>query len=341
MTPPSSTRSFAVNAIIGFALCVMIYHQAYTLAPLSKHCQMTFLHPKLTMDFMVIKTRLGTMDLRRSWSPRILSIGMGYLFTRDCLIGNQVLAEPFSQKVGLYVSFWLGLVFLLYLLTLEQLALLPILGTYCAVAFGYMPGIVDRVYPWDMPALFFYTLFVCLMIRRRTIYFLPLLPLAVLFKESTGLLALAYLFGPQPLSKRLRLFLIAGALAAGAKLYANYITHSGGGMALNGKIFAANLRYIATGEFTHAEWYAFPLRRIDHPLLINAGLFAAFFIAKCKDPNIAALRCIFIVFTLLTLFMGIIFEYRIWFELIPICLYPLYCRELAEPPGGLRSVQSN
>lgn len=327
---------FAAAAIIALALCVMVYHQAAALAPLHPHTAQTFLAPRFQSRFVGFKSELGVMDLHKSWAPRLLSTGLGYLFTRGSVEGNAAVADRFAHEVGLYAAFWMGLILLLYLLTLRHLALLPILGTYCAVSFGYLPGVADRVFPWDLPALFFYTLFVCLMLRRRLLLFLPLLPLAVLFKETAGLLALGYLFGPWPLGRRLRLFALAAALAALARFGALAVTHTFGAPPFSAALLLANLRFCLTGVFPHPEWYLYPLRWFDHPLLIDAGLFAAFLCVRGGDANLRALRWIFFTFTALMFCGGIIFEYRIWFELIPICLYPLYSQTLSaeSSPAG-------
>lgn len=327
---------FSATAIIALALCVMIYHQAATLAPLHPHTALTFLAPRNHFHFEGFKSSLGVMDLRRAWTPRILSLWLGYAFTRDAIEGNAAVADRFAHKTGLYVAFWMGLTLMLYLLTLRERALLPILATYCAVNFAYLPGAADRVYPWDMPALFFYTLFVCLMLRRRQLFFLPLLPLAVLFKETAGLLALGYLFGPWPLRRRVRLFLIAAGLAGLARVGVLAATHTFGDVPFKWALLAANLRYCLTGTFPYPDWYRYPLMRINHPLLINAGLFAAFILVPTRDVNGRALRWIFYTFTALMLCGGIIFEYRIWFELIPICLYPL-CLQAPTPETAQNS----
>lgn len=317
-------RAFAAIAVISVALCVMMMHQVERLAPLCLQSAIAFMAPGHGMGFSVAKTKVGVMDFRSTWTPRIFSLKVGYAFTRGAEAEGKLDMPRFARKAGLYVAVWLGLIFLLYLMTLRERALLPILGTYCAVAFGYMPGIVDRVMPWDMPALFFYTLFICLLIRGNLKPLLFIMPIAVAFKETAALLALAFLFTGEPRARRLRQFALALALAVAARLAAARATHTlGGGIPGNLALLWANLRYCVTGAFPHPEWYI-PLQRIDHPLLINAGLFTAFLLAPPRDRNAPCLWSIFIIFTGMMLLSGVIFEYRIWFELIPISLYPFY-----------------
>lgn len=241
--------------------------------------------------------------------------------------------ERFSHCVGLYASAWLGLVFLLYLITLRGESLIPILGTFCGVAFGCMPGITDRIYPRDMPALFFYSLFICFLIVGRINWFLLFLPLAVLFKETACVLVLAYLFVNEPMRRRVLWFAVALILGGGTKVVADLVTQSTGGFSLDPTVFWVNVRFILFGEFPHREWYT-SLARINHPIFINAGLLAAFWLHPFKCRHKSMLRMIVLIFAVMAMLWAIVCEYRIWFELIPLCLFPLYCSRIPSAARG-------
>ncbi len=92
-----------------------------------------------------------------------------------------------------------------------------------------------------------------------------------------------------------------------------------------------NVQFILFGESPLREWYLH-LSRVNHPVFLNAGLLAAFFLMPFKCEHSRMLRTIVIVFCVGTLFWAIVFEYRIWFELIPLSLYPFYCRRIATKP---------
>ncbi len=196
-----AARETAAIAAIGLALCLMMYHQVRWLAPLQPHSAYTFAQLARQPRSPREPSDAGKLDLQKRWAPRILSNTLAVLITQDCLQGSALDVERFSHRVGLYASVWLGMIFCLYLLILRELSLIPILGTFCGVAFGYMPGIADRIYPWDMSALFFYSLFIGFLIAGRIKWFLVVLPVAVLFKETACVLALAYLFLDEPLEE--------------------------------------------------------------------------------------------------------------------------------------------
>jgi hypothetical protein len=336
----ATIREIAALAFVGLALCVMLYNQVQVIAPIAAPSSQTFSAYVLGIDFPTCQSQARCVDLQKSWKPRILSNILGSLCVGSAINDGRLAPTEFGPLAALYASVWLGLVFLLYLGFVGRTALIPILGTYAAVAFGYMPGIADRIYPWDMPALFFYTLFICLMIARKLEYFLIFLPVAVLFKETAAVLALAYLFVGGPLRRRLTLFGLALLLAGAAKLSADGLTHSFGRFTLDTHLLVANLRFVVLGTFPNREWYTW-MDRIDHPLFINAGLLVAFFVYPFRSRYAWMLRTIVLCFALGNLLWGIVFEYRIWFELIPILLYPLYCRwlplpERAAPPTAAR-----
>jgi hypothetical protein len=320
-----NVRRLAVVSVIGIALCVMLYNQVKLIVPLNYDNALTFVAGELDLEFYKGESEIGYVDLEKSWSPRVLSKALGSFFARGSIEGREIVPGRFVHLVGLYASLWLGLIFLAYVILLRENALIPILGTYCGVAFGYMPGIADRLFPWDLPALFFFTLFICLLYAGKTRFFLPILPIAVLFKETACVLAIGYLFLESSRRNRILAFGVALALGVATKLIADWATVSGTGLGLDASKLVANFRFIFLGEFPHPEWYI-PLQRINHPLLINAGLSLAFILHPSKGRHAKALWAVFLAFTASALIWGLILEYRIWFEMIPVSLYPFYRR---------------
>jgi hypothetical protein len=316
-----SCRKLVAVMFIGLALCVMTYHHASDLAMMRIESQISFLSQGSFAKYKV-------NNLGMAWAGRILSLKLGYEVARASLKGtapNSTAVEPacFRSLVGLYVAGWMGLIFFVYLIALKEQALLPMLGTFVGVEYGYLAGVADRVCSWDMPALFFYALFVCLLIHRRLVWMIPLLPIAVLYKEPAVLLPTAFLFEPLPKRRRIGLFLVAMSLAATTRLWATYATHTLGSAPLDWYKPHSNLQILFTLHYPAIRYYAFGLGWHNHPLLADAGLLVAFWIFPGRGEHLPALRLIFLLFTLLTFLFGIILEYRIWFELIPIALYPL------------------
>ena len=306
---------------VGLALCLMLYHQTRWLASQHPYTGATFSARRLDLHFPAAETRLGRVDAERNWRPRILSNVLGSLTQYGAPRRQELDRERLGHAVGIYSALWMAATAALYMVFVPTSAPLAMLGTYAAVGYGYLPGIADRVYPWDMPAVCFFALFVCLLIRRRPELFLWVLPLGVLCKETVAVLVLAYLFVEGTWRRRLRLFATALALALVTRLLAGFFTQSLLGGAPSLALVRANLRFLTTGEFPHPEWYLW-IGGPAHALLLDAGLLLGFLLHPYRDGNTRMLRVLVLAFALAILACGIVFEYRIWFELVPLCLYP-------------------
>jgi hypothetical protein len=315
------TRGTLAVVAVGLALCLMLYHQVRWLAPQHPFSSATFAARRHDLHFPVAETRVGRVDPERNWRPRILSNVLGSLALHGVPRHQDLDRERLGRAVGIYSGLWLAATTTLYMVFVPTSAPLAMLGTYAAVAYGYLPGIADRVYPWDMPALCFFALFVCLLIRRRPELFLWVLPLGVLCKETVAVLALAYLFVEGTWPRRPRLFGTALACALATRLLAGLSTQSLSGGAPSLALVRANLRFLVTGEFPHPEWYLW-ISGPAHALLLDAGLLLGFLLHPYRDGNTRMLRVLVLAFALAILACGIVFEYRIWFELVPLCLYP-------------------
>jgi hypothetical protein len=260
----------------------------------------------------------------------LLSNVLGSYVTRSAIVDGRISDERFAHLAGLWSAGWLALAFVLYLVFLGRDALIPMLGTFAGVAFCYMPGIGDRVYPWDRPSLFFSALFVCLPIKNKLPVMLLFLPTATLFKETAIVMAPAFLFLEGSRRKRIGMFGVALLSCVAAKIAADVITDSQSQFAFDPRLLLANIRYLLTGEFPHAEWYMWA-SRLNHPFLVNAGLLAAFFLYPFPDENAWMLRTVVLLFIAGTLTGAVIFEYRTWVGLVPVLLYPLSRVPLTRP----------
>jgi hypothetical protein len=305
-----SWRVIIAAILIACALGLMLYKQTLLLAPVFVDNYVAFLSYTLKLPFPTVKNEyVGVIDLGKAWKPRILSLYLGDLVTRKSVIDENINNRRFAHYVGLWTALWFGAIALLYILCFKGQSFLFIMATYCGLAFGYMPGIVDRIFPWDLPALFFFVLFLVLLDKNKIIYFLPLFPIAVLFKETCIILAIAYLFINTAFKKKLWLFAAALLLALLPKFLANILTGAAGWGFINIHLLWSNIKFIAGNMM---------------PFFINAGLLWAFIVIPFKSRNSAAIKCIFWLFVIAVLTNAVVFEYRIWFELIPLCVYALW-----------------
>ncbi|MCA9726640.1 MAG: hypothetical protein KC729_03090 [Candidatus Eisenbacteria bacterium] len=246
------------------------------------------------------------------WVSRVGSAALGYWFT------DADTAEGFVLRVGWWVAIWFGAVSLLWMVALHDWRhrLLAIFVNFAAICFAYLPAILGgeatRVYPWDMPALFFMTLVLLLIARRTSVVVTGVIVLlGMFFKETVGIVFLLPL-----LHRRYRpalIFLIAaivGRLAT--KTITGWQPH-----------FIELVGYCSPQE-PHSLRLWYNLRYLVsfehpfHPIFTNAGWLVAapFFMKRDRWPWLALLGA----FVISTVTCGVIHEYRIWLEAVPIGL---------------------
>jgi hypothetical protein len=222
---------------------------------------------------------------------------------------------------GFYHSSWLFLLFGILILHRKD-ALFLILGVFCGLMYNFIVPAGQWFFPWDMPAMFFFT-WACLLYDKRQI--LPMITvvwLGSLFKETVMCCALLILLDEfRPLRKRVAAF----AVTVIACILARKLL-----MALYGVREMAFAFNCATNphELITKPWTTF-LQNLDYlasfhlnsGLFINAGgLFLIFLIPwRCR-------RDVSFKILIFTFFMGQLFlagdtifhEFREWYELLPL-----------------------
>jgi hypothetical protein len=275
-------------------------------------------------------------DFRAPWKPRVLSTILAAYTIR---VGERVLEHrdvPLVKNIrqltlGSWTSEWFIATCLAFILTLKKRSIFYVFGTFAGISFGYLVfyKTLIRVYPWDLPALFIFSLFLVLFLRKKYWLIFILIPLSMGFKETAFILCLAFMFSDQPW--RTRILMTAGSLflSAAIKIGIDMYVHAP-------LFFTMQMESL---DNTSTELYIISNMRLLLkdliPLFANAGLLLALFIAPSSNFNVRVFKFISIPFVIGILLFGIVTEYRIWFELIPFALYALdvaiYGDPLKEP----------
>jgi hypothetical protein len=302
-----------VPLLLALGAALPLFYQVVVLAPQQPDNVETFYSFSSGLDHY--------FELKTAWKTRLFSNALAWQVDRAAAdlmsrVDVQYINRPQPFALALWTAAWFLATCLVYILFVKQRAVLYILGTYAALTFGYVPKLpATRVYPWDMPALFVFALFLFLFLRNRFKWILILLPLAVGFKETAGVLCVAFLLAPE-LSRRdkWRMFLAAFVLCLLVKLGIDLFTRSasplftmetGLGGALSASYLLQNLKAFASLP----------------PFLINAGTLLSFFVLPAVHPKVSALKVIAVLFAAGNFLFGTVLEFRIWFELIPFALF--------------------
>lgn len=272
-------------------------------------------------------------DFNTAWRPRLFSTGLAALLAQaseNHFFGKIVLGTsyPLGLAVAIWTAGWFVLTGLPVILMIKRRSLFYIFGIFAAVSFGYMDVSIYqidlRIYPWDMPSLFIYVMFVLLFVNKNYKRLLLMIPIGVGFKETSIILCIGFLFADLPWRQRILMLAWSGALSFGLKIALD--------LYVRGPLFLT-METASNNEYHsyHLIDNLFQFRKII-PLFVNAGLLMAFYIAPASgNKNITALKIISIPFFLGQMLFGGITEYRIWFEMIPFALYALDLKIYGDP----------
>lgn len=301
---------YTIPLWISVAVSLSMFFQARLLAPENPDNRATFL--------VYAATENNAAALPNPWKPRLFSTYLAGLMMKAILhVENSatMLSENdvFELGVALWAASWLFLVNTTFVFAFRDRSLFYILGTFAAVSFGYMPGIVLRIFPWDMPALFFYTLLVVTSRRLPAYGFLVLIPLATGFKETAILLSITLFFSDKMKGKKMLMaFILVMLLSVFVKILLGVATgtpHAFFSMHSSAQLLRYNVISLVR-----------PNPYFPPPVFINAGLLLAFLLLPIVNRRMLILKVICLLFIIGTFTFGAIVEYRIWFEMIPISL---------------------
>jgi hypothetical protein len=227
----------------------------------------------------------------------------------------------FIRQVSFYNAFWLFAVFLLCIFLVKN-QLFWIFGIFASACYAWTPAAEYRIYPWDGPALFFWTLLV-LCSRPRFKDILPfILMIGTGFKETVMLGFLIPLFWFE-MPKRERIARCAIYLAACVMMKVTVVMLSRGLLPFYligaGAIAGQSVHHGLPKDFMN-NIHAIFSWKLNHPVFINGGtLLATFLLPNIK--NIVMFKVLALLYIIVMLFFGGICEFRIWHEMIPVFLY--------------------
>jgi len=222
----------------------------------------------------------------------------------------------FERIFGLYHAAWLFLLFLL-LIRFRRDALFIMFGTMSGLMYYLSDPVRPQFFVWDIATMFFFTLACLLYTSRRMGLLMLVVWLGALFKETTLCCALLILLGEHwPWRKRVMGFVVTviATLASYKLLMLQY--H------ITGRVFAMN-------QATNAHDLFFKSVLVDnvhslfslggrHVLFANAGGLLLMLLIPWRNRRDVIFKVLILVFVVGEFFWGIITEFRIWYEVLPL-----------------------
>lgn len=125
----------------------------------------------------------------RGWGSRLFSNYLAHFFVPA---GKDM--HQFSKGVGQWCALWFGLCCLIYVFCKRAWWLYLVFGTFAALCYGFTPPSFLRMYPWDMPAIFFYALIYLFVGQRRPWPVIFCVIIGTGFKETVAVCSVVFLF---------------------------------------------------------------------------------------------------------------------------------------------------
>jgi hypothetical protein len=219
---------------------------------------------------------------------------------------------------GLYHALWLLLLYLILILYRRD-ALLIMLGVFGGLMYNFTIPAGRWFYPWDMPTMFFFTWACLLYDQRRLLPLMVVVWLGSLFKETTLCCALLVLLGQHwPWKRRLAAFVaLAGACFLTRKLLMAIYDVKTMFFALNN---SNNIHELAhkTWSLLVANIHLLFSPGLNHVLFTNAGALFIMMLIPWHTRRDVVFKILAVAFILGQFLCGIIIEFRIWYEILPL-----------------------
>lgn len=274
---------------------------------------------------------LKTAQMRPAWHPRVYSnylasqlVWLKYLTpATERTKEEQIDKKQFKQALGFWWATWFFLTCAIYIVARKggYRSTFLIFGSFCAVIYDvFVPEAAHtRVYPWDAPALFFFSVIVLAIEKQSPLLLLATMFVGMGFKETAIVGCFAFAVWPNWTKHRRLKFLVASLLLCVATKIALDICTGGQKI-----FFTMQTAY----EPEDNRLYVFLIENLDHlwrwrlytPWCINAGTLLVFLLLPVRNPRILTFKLIATIFIACNLFFGRIMEFAIWLEMVPVAL---------------------
>jgi tetratricopeptide (TPR) repeat protein len=277
-------------------------------------------------------------EVQLNWKKRLAGPMLsGWLLDAKFRGQAEITWDGFQDVFGFYHAAWLFLLFLMLMVFRRDA-----LWIMAAVFAGLMYNLTDPsnppfYYPWDMPTMVFFTLACLLYDSRRMGLLMAVVWLGGLFKETTLCCALLILLGEHWSWKKR----VAGFAAT---VLATFTTNK-----LFMALYGMKAPIFAMNDARHLSdliWHSVLPNNIltlfrpelRHVLFVNAGSLFIILLLPWRNRRDVIFKLLIVTYIIGEFFYGIINEFRIWYEILPLgwmMIADNLVKERAKIPQGL------
>lgn len=276
----------------------------------------TQLEPENKKCFLALSSFDKIDEIRSAWRSRIASNLLASKFFKVTTSHLDFIPKrmQFRFTIAAYTFIWLVAIYALFVF-LTKRPLDYIFGIFGCISFAYNPYIDARFYPWDLPILLIFSLFLISLLNKYN-YLIVLLPaLGMAFKETSIVLCVAPLFLFDSKKEKVKYFLISLGLAVFVKVCIDILVG-------NSQIFfTQDLSNYGKSNFSQNLEL---LLQSPYLLMINSMTLLCSLIIKSPSKHDYLLKSIIVLFLLGIITCGLVSEVRIFMEVAPLSLYLIF-----------------
>ncbi len=263
------------------------------------------------------------------WRSRVAGMWISGQLMDDAVKNGQLSAEDLQDAFGLYHSVWLFLFFVMlgFLVTDPLFAIMACFG---CMFYMFTPRAAMYSYPWDIPAMLFFTLNYLLWRKGQYAVMLAIMIIGYLFKETIMLSGVLYLFSDLPKWHKVRYLVATVAIATVMKAS---IT-----LGVDGKISFVTNQFISGTQanafidstFLH-NVKELTTPTMNHFLFVNGGTFILSLLLPMRTRIEKGTKAMLGLFSVASMLAGALNEFRIMLDILPISI--LAVREYLQVPA--------
>jgi hypothetical protein len=231
---------------------------------------------------------------------------------------NDYVTTLTANIFGIYHATWLLLLFLILIVHRKD-ALLIMLGVFSGIMYNLALPSGEWFYPWDIPSMMFFTWAWLLYDRRQILSMALVIWIGSLFKETALCCAILILMNAGwPVKKRILVFVgLAAVCVATRKLMMwSFGVHTLF-FALN-NVGSLGTMISATFSQVIANVEKLTSFNLNHVLFANAGALLIMLLLPWRGRRMIEFKLLALVFICGQFMFGLIDEFRIWYELLPL-----------------------
>jgi hypothetical protein len=275
------------------------------------------------------KTNPHLSALYPAWRLRVAGLWISGLLFDAAVKGGQLAAEDLQNAFGLYHAVWL-FVFFVMLIFLAADPLFVLIACFGCMFYMFTPKAFLYSYPWDIPAMLFFTLNYLLWRKGQYAGMLAVMVVSYPFKETVVISGVLYFFTELTKWQKLQYLVSVAAVALVMKIA---IT-----IGVDGKLSLVSNQFFSGGQpnLIKDSTFLYNVKELatptlNHFIFVNGGTFILSLLLPMRTRIEKGTKAILCLFSAASVLAGALNEFRIMLDVLPISIVAL--REYIQSPA--------